>query len=309
MRSFSIPWVYKLASNSAPLTKTEALEVLEIAKMAKSSIPTPSQQLGTMGPIGRSSTLTPDMTTYFLVRRNSKKDPVGSASTGVSPRFGEGGSGTYSKSPKSGQSREFNRSNRETEPYSIESSVSVASQQNRNVRDWNEKRWSDPVTNPNKSYRRHPLDPPRPAKDGMEWVWFPEGYWAEREIRSLPAKPTKRTSIKRLFKRPTDQRTTSSQSNSTSTKTPTKSTILRIEIGSLKSMKSSSRGSPTKINNAYPDEGQGDQDSNKLSSSSSTLPPLGGGSGPHCRVIKTLASRFAKSNAVKFERAPHAVQS
>lgn len=29
------------------------------------------------------------------------------------------------------------------------------------------------------------LDPPRPAKDGMEWVWFPEGYWAEREVRPL----------------------------------------------------------------------------------------------------------------------------
>lgn len=26
------------------------------------------------------------------------------------------------------------------------------------------------------------LDPPRPPKEGFEWVWFPEGYWAEREI-------------------------------------------------------------------------------------------------------------------------------
>ncbi|RDW92118.1 hypothetical protein BP5796_01512 [Coleophoma crateriformis] len=25
------------------------------------------------------------------------------------------------------------------------------------------------------------IDPPRPAKEGFEWVWFPEGYWAERE--------------------------------------------------------------------------------------------------------------------------------
>lgn len=25
-------------------------------------------------------------------------------------------------------------------------------------------------------------DPPRPAKDGFEWVWFPEGYWAERPL-------------------------------------------------------------------------------------------------------------------------------
>lgn len=24
------------------------------------------------------------------------------------------------------------------------------------------------------------IDPPRPAKDGFEWVWYPEGYWAER---------------------------------------------------------------------------------------------------------------------------------
>lgn len=23
-------------------------------------------------------------------------------------------------------------------------------------------------------------DPPRPAKEGFEWVWFPDGYWAER---------------------------------------------------------------------------------------------------------------------------------
>jgi hypothetical protein len=28
------------------------------------------------------------------------------------------------------------------------------------------------------------IDPPRPAREGYEWVWFPEGYWAEREMRS-----------------------------------------------------------------------------------------------------------------------------
>lgn len=25
-------------------------------------------------------------------------------------------------------------------------------------------------------------DPPRAAKDGFEWVWYPEGYWAERPV-------------------------------------------------------------------------------------------------------------------------------
>ncbi|KAI0447614.1 hypothetical protein F4803DRAFT_270775 [Xylaria telfairii] len=32
------------------------------------------------------------------------------------------------------------------------------------------------------------IDPPRPAKEGYEWVWFPAGYWAEREIAELPPK-------------------------------------------------------------------------------------------------------------------------
>ncbi|KAI0199270.1 hypothetical protein F4808DRAFT_218807 [Astrocystis sublimbata] len=32
------------------------------------------------------------------------------------------------------------------------------------------------------------IDPPRPPKEGCEWVWFPAGYWAEREIVELPPK-------------------------------------------------------------------------------------------------------------------------
>ncbi|KAK7981764.1 Cdc73 family RNA pol II accessory factor, partial [Apiospora saccharicola] len=30
------------------------------------------------------------------------------------------------------------------------------------------------------------VDPPRPAKEGFEWVWFPGGYWAEREHVEVP---------------------------------------------------------------------------------------------------------------------------
>ncbi|KAH7150129.1 hypothetical protein B0J13DRAFT_284189 [Dactylonectria estremocensis] len=33
------------------------------------------------------------------------------------------------------------------------------------------------------------IDPPRAAGDGLEWVWFPEGYWAERELL-MPRKST-----------------------------------------------------------------------------------------------------------------------
>ncbi|KAI1762921.1 hypothetical protein GGR53DRAFT_396333 [Hypoxylon sp. FL1150] len=44
---------------------------------------------------------------------------------------------------------------------------------------------SAPVTpSSNSSYN----DPPRPAKEGHEWVWFPAGYWAEREIVEAPGK-------------------------------------------------------------------------------------------------------------------------
>ncbi|TRX96792.1 hypothetical protein FHL15_002098 [Xylaria flabelliformis] len=32
------------------------------------------------------------------------------------------------------------------------------------------------------------IDPPRPAREGCEWVWYPAGYWAEREIVELPPK-------------------------------------------------------------------------------------------------------------------------
>lgn len=37
-----------------------------------------------------------------------------------------------------------------------------------------------------------PADPPRPPMLGYEWVWFPAGYWAEREIAPRPAKGIRR---------------------------------------------------------------------------------------------------------------------
>ncbi|KAI5868455.1 hypothetical protein GGS23DRAFT_545650 [Durotheca rogersii] len=46
---------------------------------------------------------------------------------------------------------------------------------------------SSTLAPPNKS-----IDPPRPAKEGHEWVWFPAGYWAEREMpEEGPTKATK----------------------------------------------------------------------------------------------------------------------
>ncbi|KAI1877049.1 uncharacterized protein JN550_001121 [Neoarthrinium moseri] len=34
------------------------------------------------------------------------------------------------------------------------------------------------------------IDPPRAAREGYEWVWFPQGYWAERERVEYPGTPS-----------------------------------------------------------------------------------------------------------------------
>ncbi|OBT52439.1 hypothetical protein VE04_07307 [Pseudogymnoascus sp. 24MN13] len=39
-----------------------------------------------------------------------------------------------------------------------------------------------------KPVSRTAADPPRPPMLGYEWVWFPEGYWAERELITRPTK-------------------------------------------------------------------------------------------------------------------------
>ncbi|CAG8977642.1 hypothetical protein HYALB_00006592 [Hymenoscyphus albidus] len=78
------------------------------------------------------------------------------------------------------------------------------------ISDWNEK-----VHNNSSDTIRKPCgpspslsnftDPPRPAKEGMEWVWFPEGYWAERERKELFSTSEKQTSFQKWFNRKDDQ--------------------------------------------------------------------------------------------------------
>ena len=258
--------------------------------MAKSSFPTPFGQQGNMGQIRRSSTCESDITSYFHIRQMSQKDTHDSASTAASPRFWEGEVGPRSHTAfnMSRQSGDSNGSNHNAEPHSVESSVSASSKQSHNITDWNEKRSHDLFTDPSKSYRNNTLGPPRPANIGMEWVWFPEGYWAEREI--LPAKK-RHPRIKRLLNRPSDQKTTSSQPLSIPT-TPTKSIIPRIELVRFKSDKSILT---TETNNHSSVEEKRDHDGTTISSGSSTMPRLG----LACRIKKNMASRFAKPKRVK----------
>ncbi|KAK3990082.1 hypothetical protein QBC44DRAFT_380971 [Cladorrhinum sp. PSN332] len=55
------------------------------------------------------------------------------------------------------------------------------------------------------------IDPPRPAREGFEWVWYPEGYWAEREY-SRPSTPNKAPDTK-IWKRRRRSRKSQSGSN------------------------------------------------------------------------------------------------
>ncbi|PMD47399.1 hypothetical protein L207DRAFT_560909 [Hyaloscypha variabilis F] len=106
--------------------------------------------------------------------------------------------------------------------------------------------------------QRNPADPPRPPKSGHEWVWFPEGYWAEREIRGFmpPNHDSKqkwwdRSSAQGSHKSLASQRSQKSQSprklanedTNTDDNKPPLSFIPQIKIGSisLKSTRKTSR--------------------------------------------------------------------
>jgi hypothetical protein len=89
----------------------------------------------------------------------------------------------------------------------------------------------------------HPADPPRPAREGMEWVWFPEGYWAERERKEMFMTESKHRTIQKWFNRIPDTRLISPFQDQSPGGSPTKTLIPRIKIGSINTRKSSSRGS------------------------------------------------------------------
>jgi len=127
------------------------------------------------------STLDPEILSYYFVRRSDS--PFEQDSDSVSPMFSR--TRSYEKSPKSHKSQVSGESSR-TKPQktqSISSSMSISSKY-RDITDWSAK-ISDTTPSSFGPSIRYPVDPPRPARSGLEWVWFPEGYWAEREIRDI----------------------------------------------------------------------------------------------------------------------------
>ncbi|CZR62381.1 uncharacterized protein PAC_12278 [Phialocephala subalpina] len=130
-------------------------------------------------------TLDPDLASYFLVHRQTRD------STAVSPSYQEFKDNASRKSAKSNKTT---KSKHARTPANSISSALLASRKRRNIAEWNDKSvgastklWTPSLF----ESQRHPADPPRPPRPGLEWVWFPDGYWAEREVRDVPLKKTR----------------------------------------------------------------------------------------------------------------------
>ena len=94
------------------------------------------------------------------------------------------------KSPKSPNTRKSgdSQNGKKKEGGSMDSSQSASSRY-KNITVWNAG-VSSTTPSPFGHPQRNLVDPPRAPKSGYEWVWFPEGYWAEREIRGFMPTPS-----------------------------------------------------------------------------------------------------------------------
>ncbi|KAK0102891.1 accessory factor associated with RNA polymerase II [Cadophora gregata] len=178
-----------------------------------------------------------DLSAYFLVRRASTE------SDAVSPKFGGSRAPSYRKSPKSPKSKSQKSGCSSHGPRTKRNSISSAQSiiaKNQAIRDWNDK--SIGVTSPSSAgcLSSHSVDPPRPPRAGCEWVWFPEGYWAEREV-TLPRKAGSR---QKWWSRSPERKSKSSTTTQPSERAHPSTELPTIKIGSLMSRKSSTTKSP-----------------------------------------------------------------
>lgn len=213
----------------------------------------------------QSDSLDPESFSYFLIRRNFSGQHNDTESTSRqisnaqdkehSPSHRRHHSRGYSstKSPKSPNTRKSaDLRNGKKEGGSIDSSQSASSRY-KNITDWNAGASS---TSPSSfgQLQRNLLDPPRAPKSGYEWVWFPEGYWAEREIRGFMPTPsmTKRnwwnrssgqkSQMSRSQKSQSTRKSTNGGKDENDDKAPPSFNLPQIKIGSV-SLKSTTKTS------------------------------------------------------------------
>jgi hypothetical protein len=245
--------------------------------------------------IRRSNTADTDVNSYFLVRETSTRE-AGSATSesevspfGLSRSWVTQSSAIARRSEKPGES---DRVNRKSEPTWMESPVLVPRKHRRDVVDWNDRRHRPIVSN---EPPRHPADPPRPAKEGLEWVWFPEGYWAEREPKD-PYSDGKQNAMQKWFNRAQDPKFVHPFAESPEQNQP-RSSIPRIKIGSMNTNKVASKASSLHPSTRGSGSSFASSIDKKKRLRRGLRPSKGKKEGLYCRTKRTLESRFFSSKS------------
>jgi parafibromin len=199
----------------------------------------------------------------------------------VSPQFGATRVAQW-PTQKSGSSNKSH--NLEIKASSVGSSLSLGSKFPLNVSDWNEKVQQERKSGVEEFPPRHTSDPPRPPREGFEWVWFPEGYWAERERPEHSIGKHKR----HWFNKSSDRQGSGSSP-------PKSRSASKTPGGSHKSYASSSRGSHMMDDKV----GEMDTPGNKLRKGLQFVSPIhphftsptGKPEGLYCKVKREIGSR------------------
>ena len=261
--------------------------------MMKGSSPSPVNRLGIQDQLPSPNNLDPDMSSYILSRRRTNKslESRDVDSPPVSPSFG------LNQARANQTSGSSQKSNLDTTVTTSAGSFSTReSKYLPNVSDWNERVLRDSTAGNFEPTPRHAADPPRPPKDGFEWVWFPEGYWAEREWRDFTArKPHKRPKWLSRSQVKHSSANMSVKSNSPPALEPPK---LKIES---KSLEPSSNGSQSAEDGII--EAVSLQPISKLRRGLQLMNPTyphfiapdGNPEGLYCKTRRTIESRFKKS--------------
>ncbi|OWP04612.1 hypothetical protein B2J93_4891 [Marssonina coronariae] len=238
---------------------------------------------------------------YFLVRRRTTDSDT------VSPKYSPSGS-PFIQKPRSQRSR-WSSIGPRAKAYSNSDLQSMRTTTQYNG-EWNNSSIGLNALSSSGRQVNTALDPPRPPRDGFEWVWFPEGYWAERERRDLSSiSSTKQGFRPKWWSRSPERKSKSSgksgKAESTSKTAPLSAPIElpRIYIGSLISRTSSS----SKASKMEPSPSTTRRSSRDASSKRDvkllgaegniTIPPYyaiapGQQLGLYCRTKNTIRTRF-----------------
>lgn len=164
-----------------------------------------------------------------------------------------------SPSPKNATIHESSRNERKQRRQNAPEEISMGSSasrttKNKYIADWNEQSLNATLLSSSWTsealHARHPADPPRSPKQDYEWVWFPEGYWAERPLSSFNPSHQSQVSSSRQTTRPKwwnrtpspDPKTPSPKATNPIVRTPDKVTTSMSEISKI-IRESSSRNS------------------------------------------------------------------